>query len=100
MAINLQPTSEVEEVMQNIRTILATPIGTAPMDRGLGISGTWLDLPLTKAQALMTSDIIDAVTKYEPRAQVLQVSFTKDESTGQLSPSVTFALASGGVYVV
>ncbi|MHB0998224.1 MAG: GPW/gp25 family protein [Armatimonadota bacterium] len=90
------PTTELEEIAQNIRTILATPISTVPLDRGFGVLGLGLDDPLPAVQASMTRDILDAITKFEPRAEVVKVSFTHNNETGKLAPSVIFRLKQGG----
>jgi uncharacterized protein len=100
MSFNLRPASEMEEVIQNIQTILATPRGSVPMDRAFGVSGDYLDQPMPRAQALMTSDIIQVVAKYEPRAKVISCSFVADELGGILKPSVTFSLVASGASAV
>ena len=85
----------LKEVAQNIRTILATPIASVPLDRAFGVLGDGLDDPLPAVQASMTRDIIDIITKYEPRAEVVKVSFISDNETGRLAPNVVFRLKAG-----
>ena len=41
--VSFQPTSEREEILQNVRTILATRKGSVPLDRDLGITWEHLD---------------------------------------------------------
>ena len=36
--INLQPENEIEEIIQNVSTILTTRKGSVPLDRGFGIN--------------------------------------------------------------
>ena len=43
--INFAPDSEVEEILQNIRTILSTRIGTVPLDRDFGTTWEHIDKP-------------------------------------------------------
>lgn len=95
MSVILDPASELEEVIQNVRTILATPRGTVPLDRAFGILGAALDDPLPAARAAMTSDIIEAIAKYEPRAEPISVSYEMDNLSGRLLPTVTIRLISG-----
>lgn len=94
--IDLSPATELDEVMQNIRTILATPRGTVPMNRALGVLAIGLDDPIPAVQARMTQDIIDAVAEFEPRAEIVSITFTADESNGQLGPRIVFRLKNGG----
>jgi len=94
--IDFNPETELDEVIQNIRTILATPVESVPLDRGLGVLGGALDMPLPAARARLTRDIVEAVAEYEPRAEVTGVSFDGDALTGELVPMVTFKLKSGG----
>jgi hypothetical protein len=96
MSLVIEPTSEMEEVAQNVRTLLSTPRGSVPMDRALGIVGSWLDAPTEAAKAAMTSDILDTLTLYEPRIDVVSISYEHDDLTGRLSPRVVFRLRSGG----
>lgn len=76
------------EVLQNVRTLLCTVIGSVPLDRALGISARLVDRPINEAQARMKAEIIQAIRKYEPRADVRLVIFDGDASTGELLPRV------------
>lgn len=73
--INLQPQNVVEEVLQNIAMILTTPKYSVPLARDLGLSSQHIDMPMPAAQALIISEIIDAIEEYEPRATVEEVRF-------------------------
>lgn len=87
--INLAPETLVEEVLQNVAMIISTPQYSVPLDRGFGLSTRFVDMPMPTAQALIVSEVFDAIEKYEPRAEVLEVSFEQDEKTpGKLIPRV------------
>lgn len=86
--INFVPASEYEEILQNVRTIINTLKKTVPMDREFGINGEIIDLPIAAAQAKITGEIVAAVSKYEPRAKVVSVSYEGKETDGQLLPTV------------
>ena len=86
--INFVPASEYEEILQNVRTIINTLKKTVPMDREFGINGEIIDLPIAAAQAKITGEIVAAVSKYEPRAKVVSVSYKGKETDGQLLPTV------------
>ena len=85
--INFAPTSIQEEVIQNIKTLLSTMKFTVPLDRNLGIIANALDEPMPVAMAKISSDVIDAISQYEPRAKVTQISFDGDID-GKLIPKV------------
>lgn len=86
--VNFSPQDEATEVIQNVKTILSTLKGTVPMDREFGISGEIIDLPVPAAQAQMTAEIVDAVNKYEPRAQVVSVNYEGTETDGNVVAKV------------
>ena len=86
--INFSPGSELEEIAQNVRTILTTYKKTVPMDREFGLNASIVDLPIAAAQAAMTADIVAAINRYEPRAQVVSVSYEGKEAEGIVIPKV------------
>ena len=82
----------VMEILQNVRTILATRKGSVPLDRAFGISWDNVDQSLPAAKMLMRSEVIDAIERYEPRAKVTSVDFAEDVEgaiDGVLKPIVT-----------
>lgn len=87
-AVDFAPSSRTVEILQNVRTILLTLKKSVPMDREFGVSGSILDLPIAAAQAKLTVEIVAAVNKYEPRAQVLNVSYRGDGAEGVLGTTV------------
>lgn len=78
----------VQEVLQNVQTFLCTHRGSVVMDRAFGIDGGVVDRPMNKAKAIISSDILRNLQKYEPRAKVLAVTFEGDGIDGVLSPKV------------
>ena len=86
--VNLAPATELEEIIQNVRTVLTTLKKTVPMDREFGISGEVVDLPIAVAQAKLTAEIVAAVNKYEPRASVVAVSYEGVETDGKVTTKV------------
>jgi phage baseplate assembly protein W len=84
--INLNPESITEEVIQNLQMLLATPKYSVPLDREFGVSWEMADKPLNIAKTLLVGEIMDAVEKYEPRAEVTDITFTRDEITGRIVP--------------
>ena len=85
------------EIAQNVRIIVTTIAGEAPLERDLGLSADPMDQPLhpLRAMALIRSEIPAAVARWEPRARVSEIRFEEssaDESmSGRLVPLVRFA---------
>ncbi len=84
--INLAPASLIEEVLQNLSMILQTIKNTAPLYRDFGISGSFIDKPIPVAETLLIGELYEAVEKYEPRAEIVDITFERDEATGILNP--------------
>lgn len=87
----------VSEILQNVRMILATSRFSCPLDRSFAWDPTILDAPINLAKAKLTTAIIDAIRQYEPRAQVLGVSFRGDGMNGQLVSVVRVVIADAQV---
>lgn len=79
-----------QEIIRNVQTLLATPIGTCPLYRDFGLNTTYLDRPLSIAQNLMVVEVIEAIEKWEPRVQVKEVTFEPDQE-GKLKTKVVIA---------
>ena len=86
-SINFAPSSEVEEVLQNVYTICSTVKGSVPMERGLGIDGKVIDEPIPKFRGEYIQEVVRSVREYEPRARVSRVEFSGD-SDGKVCPKV------------
>ncbi len=78
----------VTEIIQNVRTILATRKGPQPLDREFGLSFDFLDDTSPAAMAAVQSEVLQAVRKYEPRAAVKSISFNNDPLSGKIYPTV------------
>ena len=72
-----------KEIFQNVKTILATPLYSAALERLLGIDQTIVDLPVDQA-AQATVAILDALYFWEPRVRVVNISFESDVVSGHL----------------
>jgi len=84
--ITFAPESLLEEVLQNITMILSTIKNTTPLFRDFGLSARFLDVPTPAAEAIMIAELYDAIELYEPRAEIKDVSFMRNESTGKVIP--------------
>lgn len=87
--IRFNETDAVNSVLQNIAIILSTPRGTVPQYRDFGLDWSFLDKPIPMAKVLMVAPVREAIKRWEPRATVLDVSFSEDPSQpGTLIPTV------------
>lgn len=85
----LVPNTTVEAVLQNVRVIISTIQGEVPLDRTFGLAGKFLDKPINVAQAILVTEVLEALEAREPRAQLVSASFDYDEDTpGKLIPVV------------
>ena len=72
-----------KEIFQNVKTILATPIWSAALERLLGVDQSIVDLPVDQA-AQATVAILDALYFWEPRVEVVDIEFASDVISGHL----------------
>lgn len=89
--IDIAPKNDVNEILQNVRTILATTKGTIPLDRDFGIDGSVIDMPTMQAQAYLTNEIFQAIRRYEPRVSIDNITFD-GEISGKLIPKVVITI--------
>lgn len=89
--IDFAPENELLEVLQNVRTILSTVKFSVPLDRDFGIDASLLDKPILEAKAKISSEIILAIKKYEPRVKVEEITFSGDMD-GKLQPKVQVSI--------
>ncbi len=88
----------IQEIIQNVKTILATAKGSVPLDRDFGVDGVMVDEPVTVVRARRTADIIDAIQTYEPRVQVTGVQWSgadTDTVDGRLQPTIQIRIKEG-----
>ena len=95
--IDFYPATVAEEVVQNVRTILATRVGEVPLDRAFGTAWDMIDQALPAAMQLARADVFDAVRRFEPRAVVESIRWeqAEDAQDGVLHPVLSIGLADG-----
>ncbi|MFB4326002.1 lysozyme [Priestia sp. BR_2] len=97
--INFRPATLVEEIGQNIRTIVTTPSGSAPFARSIGLDYEMVDEPLPILKARMSGVITMAISDQEPRAEITEILFhlnDQDKMNGRLLPIIKYRIAEGG----
>lgn len=94
--IELMPSTEIVEIIQAVKTIISTIKGSVPLDRDFGIDSDFIDNPTPMAQMQLRVSIIDAISKYEPRAIVKSIEYKQDSNAleGILKPIVTIEIES------
>lgn len=90
--VNFSPANEIEEIIQNVKTILTTIKGAVVLDRNFGINADILDLPIPVMQAKLSVEIIESIEKYEPRVKVVKVIYDGDGKEGVIYPKVRVKL--------
>jgi|HigsolmetaAR204D_1030405.scaffolds.fasta_scaffold00489_15 phage baseplate assembly protein W len=85
----------VNEILQNVWMIMSTVQYSCPLDRAFAWSAEDVDQPITVAQARMTARLIDAIRRYEPRVEVVGVTYQSDHLSGRLNPVVKVRIADG-----
>lgn len=84
--MNLFESDEKAEIKRNIAFLLSTYKYSCPMARNFGLEARFIDKPSIMAESIARDEIIEAVRKYEPRAEVDEVTFTYDN--GKMYPVV------------
>ena len=79
------------EVIQNVRMIVTTVRGSVPLYRDFGIDPTIIDAPTQIAEAKLSTDIIRQVRKYEPRAQITNLTF-QQTTDGHTTPHISITV--------
>lgn len=83
----LNESDYVRSVLQNVSNILKTRQGTVPFFREFGLPMEFIDQPIPIAAPTLIIEVREALLRFEPRAELVDVSFTSNEH-GQLLPVV------------
>ena len=68
--INYEPRNKLEEIMTNVGMILRVFKEEQPLNRAFSFDSELIDKNIDVVTNLMTSEIMQAVRNYEPRASV------------------------------
>ncbi|QQE75728.1 GPW/gp25 family protein [Brevibacillus composti] len=85
-----------EEILQNVRTILATIAFTCPLARDFAWNPD-VDAPINVVQAQIIQRVMTAIRTWEPRVEVVSITFDGDPLNGQLKPKVKVRIADGAI---
>ena len=86
------PKNELEEVIQNVKTIITTLQGSVPLDRDFGIDLTVIDKPVNVIRPLLVKEIKEKIEQYEPRAKLVSIDWNGEGLQGVITPTVRVAI--------
>lgn len=88
----------LQDIRNCLNMIAATRVGSVPLYRHFGTDWEWVDRPELYAMARYRADLMEAINRYEPRVEVLAITFKNGKSAamgGTLYPAVRFRLREG-----
>lgn len=78
--ISLIENDLIKSVTQNLLLLISTRKGTIPMYREFGLPMTFIDKPTDVEEALIVSEITEAVEEFEPRCELKNIEFEPNAS--------------------
>lgn len=87
----------LEDIQLCLKTLFLTRKYTAPLYRDFGLDLDLIDQPSPRGMALIRNDMYDAVSEYEPRAEIVSVAFEQGDpySDDHIVPVVSWRLKDG-----
>ena len=76
--ITVENTEHEEELVRTVTALFGTKAGSQPADRDFGISWECLDDIPEVAENLFYLEAVQKVEKYEPRVQIRDIVFARD----------------------
>lgn len=73
--LTINSSAHAEKIRRNLTTLFNTRESSQPGDREFGISWQCLDEPPEVAESMMAMEIIRKVERYEPEAEVEDITF-------------------------
>lgn len=77
------------DIIDSLKLLITTPMGTVALDRDYGLNIDFIDLPLHLAKQNFSTQLITKIRKYEPRITVKKIEFTTVPQNGQVIPKIT-----------
>lgn len=85
-SLRLNEPDRTRSILQNVGIVLSTWKGSVPLYREFGISSEFMHRPVPVAKAMLRAEIREAVERFEPRVEVVDVTFA--ENVDGLIPTV------------
>lgn len=92
--VNFRPSTVLEEIFQNLNTIVSTTKFSVPLFREFGVDAVFVDKPMSTIRPNMIAEIIEVVEKFEPRVVVEEIKMS-GEIDGKLYPIIIISLRNG-----
>lgn len=77
-----------ENILECLKNLYETPVGTVALDRDFGIDYSILDLPVPSAKRAYTVEVIKKTKIYEPRVNVESITFKSVSDSSKLQPII------------
>lgn len=77
-----------QEIIDKVTFLLSCIKGTIPMNREIGLNPDIISASVFQAQNLYTISAIEVIEEFEPRAEVEEIQFEEDGSSGNMIPKV------------
>lgn len=83
-----------DEIIQNVRFIIASPENGCILDRSFGWNQESIDAPIEFTKAQLISEIVSKIESQEPRVKVKEVTFEENHLNGTLIPKLKVVIIS------
>lgn len=77
-SLRLNEPDRTRSILQNVGIVLSTWEGSVPLYRRFGISQEFMHKPIPVAKAMLRTAIREAVERFEPRVEVVDVTFAEN----------------------
>ena len=84
----------IDDLRQCLHTLMSTIKGSVFLDRELGVDASVIDMPINNLGRIF-STINDAIERYEPRVEVLEIKPYRRDMNGQVEIKVKFKVLEG-----
>lgn len=92
--INFSPSTTIEEILQNVNTIVTTSKFSVPLFREFGVDASFLDEPTPLVKSKMVAEITEKVEFFEERVIVEQISI-ESNNDGRMIPTLQISIRQG-----
>jgi phage baseplate assembly protein W len=80
--------NEIEDIKRCLVTLYSTKAGQQPLDREFGLTSEFIGMPLEVSKNLFALEVIEKTERYEPRVQVLDITYNENYDSGYLEPVI------------
>lgn len=79
---------KIEDIKRCLVTLYSTKAGQQPLDREFGLSSDFVGTPIEVCKNLFALEVIEKTERYEPRVQVIDVTYKENYENGYLEPVI------------